>query len=213
MIILLGMPKSGTSSFQSLFTQLGYNSYHWKKDENYIGKLIENNKKNNRPLLCDFSTTDVITQMDVCIDENNCIWPQITDYKQIIRENPDAIFILNKRNPEELLSSFKRWSNFDKRLYRYNPEIILDKTDKGFIKFIKAFYLEIESYFEKNPNLKFITYDINNDKIEKLKKYINIENMIDFPKENVNHKTIIPKENLNHTNYLTTILSWIKTFI
>ena len=31
MIILLGMPKSGSSSFQELFTKLGYKSYHWKK--------------------------------------------------------------------------------------------------------------------------------------------------------------------------------------
>ena len=44
MIILLGMPKSGTSSFQELFTILGYNSYHWEKEGEYIGKMIENNK-------------------------------------------------------------------------------------------------------------------------------------------------------------------------
>ena len=29
MIILLGLPKSGTSSFQYLFKLLKYNSYHW----------------------------------------------------------------------------------------------------------------------------------------------------------------------------------------
>ena len=46
--------------------------------------------------------------MDICINEDNCYWPKIVDYKQIINENPDAIFILNKRNPEKLLSSFKR---------------------------------------------------------------------------------------------------------
>ena len=45
MIILLGLPKSGTSSFQELFLNLGYNSYNWKKGNKYIGKMIENNKK------------------------------------------------------------------------------------------------------------------------------------------------------------------------
>ena len=45
MIILLGMPKSGTSSFQKLFEKLGYKTYHWKKGNQYIGKMIENNKK------------------------------------------------------------------------------------------------------------------------------------------------------------------------
>ena len=54
MIIILGMPKSGTSSFQKLFKKLGYKSYHWRKGNQYIGKMIENNKKNKKPLLCDF---------------------------------------------------------------------------------------------------------------------------------------------------------------
>ena len=193
MIILLGLPKSGTSSFQELFLNLGYNSYHWKKGNKYIGKMIENNKKNKKPLLCDFLDTDVITQMDICINKNNCYWPQIVDYKQIINENPDAIFILNKRNPEALLSSFKRWKgayskNLLKRLFTYNSEIISNKTDKGFIEFVNKFYLEIELYFKENPNLKFITYDINDDTVEKLKKYIDIPKNYTFPKVNVNNK-------------------------
>ena len=109
-------------------------------------------------------------------------------YKQIIEENPDAIFILNKRNPETLLSSFKRWSNLDQRLFKYNPEIIADKTDKGFINFVEDFYLKIESYFKEKKNLKFISYDINNDKVEKLKKYIDIKNIRILPKVNVNSR-------------------------
>ena len=139
MIILLGLPKSGTSSFQHLFRSLGYKSYHWTKGNNYIGTLIKNNKINNRPLLGNFLDTDVITQMDICIDNNNCYWPQIVDYKQITKENPDAIFILNKRNPEELLSSFKKWGELDQRLFKFNPELIADKTDKGFIDFVNSF--------------------------------------------------------------------------
>jgi len=103
MIILIGFPKSGTSSFQKLFTDIGYKSYHWKKGNNYIGKLIYDNKINNKPLLNEFVKTDVITQMDICIDENNAYWPQITDYEQLYIENPDAVFILNKRDPESLL--------------------------------------------------------------------------------------------------------------
>ena len=44
MIILIGFPKSGTSSFQKLFQTLGYRSYHWKKDDKYIGMMIYKNK-------------------------------------------------------------------------------------------------------------------------------------------------------------------------
>ena len=61
------------------------------------------------------------------MNEKNCYWPQLVDYKQFYIENPDSIFILNKRNPEKLLDSFKRWNKLDERLYKYNPELI-DET-------------------------------------------------------------------------------------
>lgn len=74
-----------------------------EKDDKFIGTLVKNNKINKKPLLCDFLDTDVITQMDVCISKDHNYWPQIVDYKQIVKENPDSIFILNKRDPYKLL--------------------------------------------------------------------------------------------------------------
>lgn len=185
MILILGFPKSGTSSFQKLFTMLGYKSYHWKKNSKYIGMIIKENKLNNKPLLSGFNKTDVITQMDVCI-EQNAYWPQITDYKQLYYENSNAIFILNKRNPQKLLSSFKRWGKFHNRLYKYNPELVNKKTDQGFINFVNKHYNNIETFFSSQPTAKFITYHIENDNITKLEKYINLKGITKFPKVNVN---------------------------
>ena len=199
MIILLGFPKCGTSSFQSLFKQLGYSSYHWKKGNKHIGTMIKNNKINNKPLLNDFKDTDVITQMDVCISTNDCYWPQIVDYKQILEENPNSIFILNKRNPKDLLNSMKSWGKMDQRLFTYNPELIEDKTDDGFINFVDNFYKEIETYFTRYSNIKYISYDINNDKIEKLKKYIDIKNIKCLPKKNISKRRNNLKQNVNNT--------------
>jgi hypothetical protein len=66
MILLVGFPKSGTSSFQKLFINLGYNSYHhFSNKHGFIGTMIHKNKQMNKPLLNDFLKTDVITQMDV----------------------------------------------------------------------------------------------------------------------------------------------------
>lgn len=181
MIILIGLPKCGTLSFTTLFKKLGYNSYHWKKNKKYIGMLIYKNKINNKPLLNDFLDTDVITQMDVCINEKNAYWPQIIDYKRLYEENPNALFILNKRNPEDLLSSFKNWEKLDKRLYEYNPDIIIDKTDKGFINFVNKFYYDVENYFLSNSNSKFVSYHIVNDNIKKLEKYIDLKGIKKLP--------------------------------
>jgi hypothetical protein len=186
MIILLGFPKSGTSSFQKLFINLGYNSYHWTKVDKYIGTMIYKNKKMNKPLLNDFLDTDVITQMDVCIDEKNAYWPQITDFAQLYNENPDSIFILNKRDPMKLLLSFKKWNNLNQRLIKYNPELLNNMTDKSFIDFVIKHYTDIETFFSRFPNSKFISFDIENDKLEKLNKYIDLKKIKEFPHENIN---------------------------
>lgn len=187
MIILIGLPKSGTSSFQDLFKQLNFTTYHWKKNNEYIGYLIKKNKLNNKPLLNDFNDTDCITQMDIC--NNECsYWPQIVDYKQIYYENPDAIFILNKRDPNNLLNSFKKWQGLYKRLHKYSPELIEDKTDEGFANFVTQFYSEVENFFNSMEDVKFIVYDIENDTIDKLNKYIDIKSITEMPHVNKNLK-------------------------
>jgi len=195
MIILLGLPKSGTSSFQSLFSKLNYKSYHWVKDKKYIGTMIKINKLLKKPLLSDFKKNDVITQMDICINKKHCYWPQITDFKQIYNENQNAIFILNKRDPEKVLKSFKKWNNYLDRLFKYNPELIQDKTEKGFINFINQHNNKIEIFFKNKKKAKFISFDIENDSLDKLKKYIDIKNIINLPKSNTFEESTLNKAN------------------
>ena len=81
MIILLGFPKSGTTSFTHLFNKLGYKSYHWvyRSKKDYIGNWIKKNKSRKEKLLSFIPHHEgkeiAVTQMDVCIDKNNCYWP------------------------------------------------------------------------------------------------------------------------------------------
>lgn len=188
MILLIGFPKSGTSSFQELFTLLGYKTIHWKCKEGYIGTIIKNNKNRKLPLLTGLQHYDSITQLDVCVSKSDNYWPQLIDFKQLYYENKDAIIILNKRSPEKILSSFKQWNNLYERLYTYNPELISNKTDEGFIEFVEKYYNDVETFFNLIPEAKFIVYDIENDTIDKLTKYIDIKNISVFPKCNVNTK-------------------------
>ncbi len=190
MILLIGFPKSGTLSFYHLFKKLGYKTIHWCKggglgnNHLFIGRTIQKNKQKGLPLLNSLTKPDAITQMDVCISKTKCYWPQLVDYKQLYYENMDAIFILNKRDPHKILASFKR-KGLHNRLYKFNPELIEDKTDEGFINFVKKHYKDVEDFFETHKNAKFISYDIENDDIQKLSKYINIKNIDKFPIYNV----------------------------
>lgn len=188
MIILLGFPKCGTSSFQKLFTMLGFKSYQWKKNGKFIGMIIKENKDQQKKLLSGFDETDCITQMDVCVSEKKAYWPQITDYEQIYYENTDALFILNKRPPLKLLSSFKNWGNLLKRVHDYSPAIFKNYSDEGFLELINRHYNNVESFFLERPTSKFISYDIETDDVSKLSTYIDLRDITVFPKVNVSKK-------------------------
>lgn len=188
MIILLGLPKSGTTSFQELFSNNGYKSVHWKiNNDKAVGTIIKQNKMNNRPLLYGLTNFDCITQMDICTSIHDCYWSQIIDYQQIYQENKNAIFILNKRDPHKILRSFKNWHNLYDRIHKYNPEIFgYMKDDQKFLNFINNHYINVEEFFGNIPDAKFISYDIEADNIDKLNQYISI-NTNKFPNANKNY--------------------------
>jgi hypothetical protein len=74
----------------------------------------------------------------------------------------------------------------DKRLYHFNPEIIHNKTDAGFIDMAINHYMAVETFFSSEPTSKFIAYDIEKDTIDTLKTFIDIKHVSVFPKKNVN---------------------------
>lgn len=196
MIILLGFPKSGTTSFTHLFNKLGYKSYHWvyRNKKDYIGNWIKKNKSRKEKLLSFIPHHEgkeiAVTQMDVCIDEKNCYWPQITDYIQLYEENPDAIFILNMRDPVDILKSMKKWANYDKRMIKYNPELfegLIGTNDQKIIQLIQIHFYNVIHFFQKKKEAKFLVYHIITDKIEKLNKYIDTKDL-EFPTVNKGKK-------------------------
>ena len=193
MIILLGFPKSGTTSFNKLFQKLGYKSGHWKHRGSYIGNIIKKNKKRKRRLLSGLEDLDCITQMDVCMSKKDNYWPQIHDYWRLYKQYPKATFILNKRSIPKLVSSFQRWFNLDERFIKYNPNLfsnIEGSNEKKLEIIFNDHYTKIENFFKKRKGAKFISFDIDNDKIYKLNKYINTRRIKKLPHKNKNKRRI-----------------------
>jgi hypothetical protein len=63
-----------------------------------------------------------------------------------------------------------------------------NNTDESLINFVIKHYTDVESFFSNCPNSKFITFDIENDKLEKLNKYIDLKQITEFPHINKNNK-------------------------
>lgn len=188
-IILLGLPKSGTMSFQYLFESLGMKSIHQLTNDNkQIAMIIKKNKINGLPLFTGVEEFDCITELNVCYSEDENYWPQIHDYKQIYDEQPNALFILNKRNKYKILNSFKNWNYQGVSLYdrflKYNPEIISEKSDEAFLNFIDNHYQKIASFFSQIPEAKFVEFDIEKDNLKKLNIFFNTGNFKKLPLKN-----------------------------
>jgi hypothetical protein len=204
MILLLGFNKSGTTSFQDLFIQLGYESHHFFWNENrqnniLISDMMKHQKNVGQPLL-GFVSPDkyenvCLTQMDACFSNDTNYWPQVVDYERLYEENPNAIFILNKRNPEKLLHSFQNWRpnylplqglSLMERIFRYNPDFFhpysdLKTQEEQFLQFVQTHYQKVEDFFESRPEAKFVSYNIETDRIDKLKPYIDLKNITELP--------------------------------
>lgn len=184
MIILIGLPKSGTTSFNYLFQQLGYNTIH-SHNENHsiiVGELIELAEKNNKPLLyyVEEKGINVISELNYSVD-NKKYWPQFNYINDIIETYEDNIYILNKRDIKDHIKSLRHF-NVDKIILADN------KFEESIEDIIGKFYISIKKKLIEY-NRKYIEYDIDNDNINKLKEYIDIKDIKVFP-------------HLNKTNYL-----------
>ena len=189
MIILLGFPKTASMSFDYLFTQLGLKSLHWSYDGNYIGYLIYQAKRENKPLLYYFNGIDAITEMNVCIYKEYNYWPQLELYKELYEQNQDSIFILNRRDPYKLLESWKNWGPLYTNFTTFNPDLLnkyQGTTDEKFIQMVNDHYNNILNYFKDIPDAKFIEYNIDTDTIDKLKPFIDIKDITELPHIKIN---------------------------
>lgn len=197
MILIIGFPKSGLSSFYRLFYDLGYKCAQQKERPGndrgeFLGKLIYKAKNEGKELLhyIKKSGIECIAEMSVCNNYGENFWPQIELFKDLYYQNPNALFILNYRNPQIWVKSFKKWFNYDKKIFKYNPELFINikgnTNDEKLINLYKKHSNDVKDFFKDKPNAKFIFYDIDKDNIQKLSKYINLKNITQFPHINKN---------------------------
>eukprot|EP00550_Attheya_septentrionalis_P011363 CAMPEP_0198303732 /NCGR_PEP_ID=MMETSP1449-20131203/57041_1 /TAXON_ID=420275 /ORGANISM="Attheya septentrionalis, Strain CCMP2084" /LENGTH=451 /DNA_ID=CAMNT_0044006239 /DNA_START=39 /DNA_END=1394 /DNA_ORIENTATION=- len=123
-ILVVGMPKTGTTSIRDFFRCNGHNASHWKCATDtmtmggpdslrkkaikgkYCAQVIKDNIANNRPALQDTGNYQVYAQMDVELPEVAvmqgvlpfaCYMPQVNDLEKLSASYPKATFILNTR--------------------------------------------------------------------------------------------------------------------
>lgn len=108
-ILLMGMPKTGTSTVHAFFERSGYRSSHYRCiDRLYCGLCIRAALQKGQPALKSCGDYEVWAQMDV---ENlgQCHFPQIVNLEELHNEAPNATFVLTHRNMTRWAKSVKNW--------------------------------------------------------------------------------------------------------
>lgn len=114
----MGMPRVGTNSLYQFFLCGGYKANLWRTERHgHTGLCMRDAQKQGHPILesCsswwsgskaelennlskpsdqDDQQADAFIQMDVAIDENKCLFPQMQFLDQLHEEAPNATFIL-----------------------------------------------------------------------------------------------------------------------
>jgi hypothetical protein len=187
-IFVIGFPKSGTSSIQASLTNAGISSINWGKDEISIGKCIKESKEKNEPLLSTLNLYQGFTQMEICIDQTRCYWPQLVDVPLLDQQYPNSKFIFNDRNIDNWLKSLHNW-NINTGPIRQSGESLIERIIKldipGLPKNkgktddeLKDWYLQHKNnmidFFKNKDN--FVIFNIESDSGDKLAEFLEMKN-------------------------------------
>lgn len=118
-ILVIGFPKSGTSTIDRALRESGLVTAHWRWRGRPVGQLIYEGWFEGGDPFARLAGVDAVTQMDFCQPRREgSYWPNLDIALLIaIRElHPECRLILNARKVEATSASMARWHDFTERL-------------------------------------------------------------------------------------------------
>jgi hypothetical protein len=119
-LMVIGFPKSGTTTITRALEASGLKAAHWlDQSGRHVGALIYDALHNGLDPFANLSGYDAVTQADVCLPDYNInYWPNLdfSVLRAIRRAHPRCLFVLNYRRPEAIADSIARWPGLQRRL-------------------------------------------------------------------------------------------------
>jgi len=171
-VFFIGFNKTATISFHKFFEQQGYRSFHHIKKKKYLGKCILDNLQERRELLYGINNNDIYS--DFCYSTENILYEATENFKLLDQQYPNSYFILQTRNENDWVKSrFNHKSKNAEDFYvRAKKALNLNNDDlkQYWLEDRKKLHGEIRDYFKNKNN--FIEYNIDNDSINKIIKFL-----------------------------------------
>lgn len=171
MIINLGLPKSGTTTFSTALTRAGLRVADHKvpSDQNdqgrkFVGQLIYEGYFDHLNPLHHFEHYDAISEMNT-LNAGQVLWPQMDfGLLSVIQDlYPDVKFVATTRDAEKICDSMNRWHGMGtRRLPKFNVPGLpagWGAADRHKLLWITAHYAALERYFSAQDN--FLMLDVS----------------------------------------------------
>ena len=182
-IFLIGFNKCGTTSFHDYFKANNIASVHWRA--NTLALALQHNQTSGQPLLTGIDQWTAYTDM-ICIpgspwgSSNSTNAPQIEGcrwFKALHHDYPDALFILNTRDPFHWLKS--RLSH-DKGqfaaayLQALAPEGVRNRRQlkRRWLHDWYQHHMEVMAYFEAYARKQLLVFHISESSEQQLNRFL-----------------------------------------
>jgi hypothetical protein len=189
--IIIGFPKCGTTSFQKYFEDNNIKSCHQIVDKRNCTFIILQNRKNNKLLLSGLEDVSAFTQIDNNMDINNSFYPQLTCVPLLMKQYPNAKFILNTRNVHDWIKSINKWNNLRERIINANLDYLprgKGKLDAELIEWYNNHITRIKKLFI-NEKERLLIFNIDKYNINELNQFCGLYKVNKFPICNVSKQT------------------------
>jgi len=200
-IFLIGFNKCGTTSFHDYFKANGISSIHWRA--NTLAMTLKNNHDNNDSLLKGIDKWTAYTDM-ICIPgtpwgKSNSDHSELIEgcryFKHLHHDYPDALFILNTRDPFDWIHSRMKHDNGQFADAYKNALGAYGITNRRELKrqWLKDWYdhhSDVINYFSGAQAKNFLLFHISKTPVAKLTKFLKPYFNINQPNFPHNHKSI-----------------------
>ena len=182
-IFVIGFNKCGTTSFHTYFQANGIRSVHWRG--NTLALALHDNLAASRPLL--HGMDDWTAYMDmICIpgspwgksnSDNAPLIEGCRYFRELHREYPDALFILNTRDPVDWVRS--RFQHDEGRfatayLQALAPEGVRNRhqLEQRWLEDWHQHHAETRAYFEATAPKQLLVFHISDTPVQQLNEFL-----------------------------------------
>lgn len=199
-IFLIGFNKCGTTSFHDYFKANEISSIHWRA--NTLAMTLKDNISKNKFLLDGIDMWTAYTDM-ICIPgspwgKSNSDHGELIEgcryFKFLHRDYPDALFILNTRDPFQWIRSRMKhdsgkFANAYQEALRVDGVTNRRQLKKRWLKDWYNHHSEVINYFSEKKSSNFLLFHISETPVTKLNKFLKPHFKIVQPEFPHHHKS------------------------